>query len=215
MKYKAVIFDFDDTLVETHAIKFEHHKAVAKKFYNIDLTREKFLEHFGKPFNTLISELYNHSDTLENMVTANLTLKHEYPKKIFPETLNVLNTLLNKDVKIGILTATNLSLVVDDLQRIGAPAERLTIIQGPEETDFHKPDPRVFEPLLARLEKMGIDKKDMVYVGDHINDYLAASGAGIDFIGVATGIFSEEELRSKGVKNIVGSLEEILEKITQ
>jgi phosphoglycolate phosphatase-like HAD superfamily hydrolase len=43
MKYRAVLFDLDDTLLKTSTIKWAHHKAVAKRFYNIDLTDEFFL----------------------------------------------------------------------------------------------------------------------------------------------------------------------------
>lgn len=44
---KAVIFDLDDTLLKTAVIKWKHHKAVADKFYGIELTDKTLGEHCG------------------------------------------------------------------------------------------------------------------------------------------------------------------------
>ena len=42
-KYKIVIFDLDDTLLESRVAKWAQHTYVAKKFYNIDLTEKLIL----------------------------------------------------------------------------------------------------------------------------------------------------------------------------
>ncbi|GCE30103.1 hypothetical protein KDA_55870 [Dictyobacter alpinus] len=70
MKYKAVLFDLDDTLLKTATIKWAHHKAVAKQFYNIDLTDEVLAKHWGMPFEPMIAILYQRADTPENMLKA-------------------------------------------------------------------------------------------------------------------------------------------------
>jgi beta-phosphoglucomutase-like phosphatase (HAD superfamily) len=54
MKYKAVLFDFDDTLVESRRMKWDHHKFAAKYFYNLDLTDDDIKEHWGKPMAELL-----------------------------------------------------------------------------------------------------------------------------------------------------------------
>ena len=48
-KYKAVLFDFDDTLVESRIQKWNQHKDVAKKFYNVkkENTYQWYLKTFG------------------------------------------------------------------------------------------------------------------------------------------------------------------------
>ncbi len=210
---KAVIFDFDDTLVETRAIKFEHHKAVAKKFYNIDLTEETFLKHYGQPFNTIIKAFYQDADTLENMIQANVSTREQFLKKLYPGSLDTVNTILDRGIKVGVLSATNTNFILDDFERFSFPINRFSMIQGPDETPVHKPDPAVFLPLLEKLGKEGIKKEETVYVGDSLLDLQAAHGAGIDFIAVTTGLYSEEDFKKNGAKIVVGEISEILKHI--
>ncbi|OGI65248.1 hypothetical protein A3A95_03635 [Candidatus Nomurabacteria bacterium RIFCSPLOWO2_01_FULL_39_18] len=212
-KYKAVIFDFDDTLVETRLIKMAHHIAVAKKFYDINLTEEVFLEHYGKPFNTLIKTLYQDSDTLENMIAANVTMRNDFLKKVYPASVDVVKTLLDHDIKIGILSATNRDFVMNDLNRLNFPVDRMSVVQGADETEVHKPDPNVFMPILDKLKKQGIEKEDIVYVGDSLSDLKATTAAGIDFIAVTTGLYSQEDFKNNGAEVIIKEIKEVVEKI--
>lgn len=208
-KYKAVIFDFDDTLVKNRLIKYQHHKTVAKKFYNINLTEETFLKHYGKALNTLIRELYQDSDTLENMIAANVSIRNDFLKKAYSESVNVVTALLDHGIKVGVLSATNKNFIVDDLARLSFPVDRMSVIQGADETEVHKPDPGVFLPLLKKLKKAGITKKDIVYVGDSLNDLQAATRAGINFIAITTGLYSEEDFKAKGAKVIIKDITEL------
>jgi HAD superfamily hydrolase (TIGR01549 family) len=78
-----------------------------------------------------------------------------------------------------------------------------------EESKYHKPDPRVFENMLELCNKEGVNKKDIFYVGDLLIDYLAAKGAGINFICLINKeIHEEKDLIKKGLprKNIIYSL---------
>ena len=212
-KYKAVIFDFDDTLVESRAVKWAHHKHVAKKFYDIDLTDEVLRVHWGKPLNTLIKEIYQNSDTEENMMKVLKSTKHEYLKKLYEGSLPTIMTLLENNIKVGVVSATTKHFLVEDLKIHHFPIEHFIIIQGADETEVHKPDPRVFLPLLEKLKKEGIKSKDIVYIGDSLNDLEAAHGAGIDFIGVATGLYSVEEFKKQGAKIVIKDMSELLQNI--
>src|SRR3990167_10932632 len=112
-KYKAVIFDYDDTLVETRAIKWAHHRAVAKEFYHIDLSDEVLLKHWGKPLYVLIAELYQYSDTLENMIKANLSIRDKFLKKVYTGSVKAITELVDRGVKVGILSATTNEFLLD------------------------------------------------------------------------------------------------------
>ncbi len=206
---KAVIFDYDDTLVETRLIKYEHHKAVAKKFYNIDVTEETFLEHYGKAFNTLLKELYRGADTLENMKENYASVRDKYLKKVYPDSIEAINKILDDGFEIGILSATNKEFILNDLERYGFPVEKISFIQGAEETPVHKPDPRVFDPTLEQLTKEGIKSHEIVYIGDAMRDLIAAHGAGLHFIAVTTGVESKEDFEKAGAKYVISSLSEL------
>lgn len=209
-RYKAVIFDFDDTLVESRAAKWAQHKHVAKKFYNIDLTDETLAKHWGKSLDVLISEAYQYSDTLENMYVAVTSTRHDFPKKVYEESISVINKLLDNGIKIGVLSATTKNFLSEDLNNLGFPADRMTVVQGADETLVHKPNPKVFLPILNQLKKEGIKRQNIVYVGDSLNDLQAAHGAGIDFIAITTGLYSYQDLKKEGAKTIVKNIREII-----
>src|SRR3989338_7671041 len=99
-RYKAVIFDFDDTLVESRAQKWAQHKHVAKKFYNIDLKEEIILKHWGKPLPTLVAELYQNSDTPEKINKSTFSTKKTFPKKPFKKLAKGGKKLGNKGHQI-------------------------------------------------------------------------------------------------------------------
>ena len=54
-------------------------------------------------------------------------------------------------------------------------------------TKYPKPDPRGFNQILNLAKMSGIDKKQIVYIGDTLIDKKAAFEAGINFIGVLSG----------------------------
>jgi len=212
-KYKMVIFDFDDTLVESRAAKWNQHKYVAKKFYNIDVTEEELLKQWGKPLNILVGELYQNSDTLENMYAALTSTKDDFQKKIYKESINTVNKLLENNIKVGVISATTKFFLIEDLKRFGFPIDKFSIIQGADETPVHKPNPDVFLPLFEKYLNKEIEKNEIVYIGDSIDDFKAATDAGIDFIAVTTGLYSDIDFKKLGAKNITKGIHEIINKV--
>lgn len=212
-KYKIVIFDFDDTLMESRQVIWDLHKHVAKKFYDINLKDEDILKHWGKPQDVVIRELYQYKDTDENMIKAILSERKNFSRIPYKESVNTIRKIQNNNIKVGILSAGTKRYLVEELINLGFQVEEFSIIQGSDETEFHKPDPKVFLPIIQKLEKEGINKNEIVYVGDSVDDYLAATGAGLDFIGVTTGLYSEKDFKERGVKTIINEIEEVVEKV--
>ncbi|MEU3244740.1 MULTISPECIES: HAD hydrolase-like protein [unclassified Streptomyces] len=214
LDYEAVVFDFDDTLVATMQVKWEHHREVARRWYGIDLTVEDFKANWGKPFNELIAVLYENSDTVENMRLANRSLNSHYPKKAHPGAVDVVVRLLDQGAEVAVVTSAEAGEVADDLSRLGFPAARIGYLQGADHTVRHKPDPAVFDPLKQHLRARGVSLSSTIYVGDALIDFCAARGAGLDFLGVATGMTSAEEFRVAGARS-VASLAGVLPELSR
>jgi HAD superfamily hydrolase (TIGR01549 family) len=206
---KAVIFDLDDTLVKTHVVKWAQHKAVARDTYGRELTDEKLREHWGKPFNALVAALHDNVDTLENMLAAYAANAHLFPKELHDATTDTIHVLLERGIKLGIVTATNKVFLLRDLKQLNIPSEEFFFLQAADETDFHKPDPRVFDQILGKLEREGISKDETMYVGDAVNDWYAARDAGMHFVGVTTGLHSAEEFSAAGAPKTIARLSEL------
>ena len=68
MNLKAVIFDFDDTLVQTKPVRYGTMKEVGKTFYNQDITDQEIDKYWGRSFPELIKALIHNDDSAETMI---------------------------------------------------------------------------------------------------------------------------------------------------
>ncbi len=189
---KAIFFDHDDTLVEAMKAKWAQHKYIARKFYGKKLTDEELRLHWGAPLSSLLKLLYG-THHLDIAMSYNIAIRDRFPKLLFKDTLSTLKSFRKLGKKVGLVTATSLSSLQNDFDTLGISKQLFDYIQTEDDTIFHKPDPRVFEPALQWLAKHQIQPFEVVYVGDHLKDLIAAKGAGLHFVGVSTGVISAAE----------------------
>lgn len=199
---KAVIFDFDDTLVGTYRPIWNMHRHIAKKYYGINLTDETILKHWGQPINVLAKHYYQTDDT-EQGVAHILAENKNFPKEKFEHTIPLLRKLREKGLKTGIVTASHLNLVDSDFITVGLTKDMVDYLQTADDTDVHKPDPAVFDPLIKWARMHGIQNDEILYVGDGLHDMNAALTAGFNFLGVATGLVSVSEFKNKNADGII------------
>lgn len=197
---KAVLFDWDDTLTATHKAKFSEHKFIAQKYYGITLTDVDIKAHWGIAYDKLVCALYNTSDVDQAMAYI-AKHEHDYPKMIFSDTIKILSMLREWNLLTGIVTAHSLTGVVGDMERLGVTS-LVDYVQGYECSLVHKPDPGVFDPTQAWLREKGVERYEVLYVGDGLHDLHAARGHGYNFVGVQTGFVSETDFQSYGVKSV-------------
>ncbi len=200
---KAVIFDHDDTLVESRKPKWDQHKHVAKTHYNRELTDEFIGLHYGKPFAEFVKILYDTDDSDQAFEYIALYRK-EFPKVIYPETLSTLRALKDMGMLTGVVTATTREGLTYDHKTMGITADLIDYTQTADESDFHKPDPRVFDSAKNWLSERGVKPQEVVYVGDALHDMRAAVDAGFNFVGVETGMVTGEVFLQNGVKSVAG-----------
>lgn len=206
-RVKVVFFDHDDTLVGTIGTKWAQHKYVAKKYYGKELTDEEIKLHWGKPLQEMICLLYG-TDDAEDAMANNMATHKAFPKELFVATIPTLQHIKFIGKVIGIITATSRFSFEHDLKLHGIPRELIDYTQTADDTPYHKPDPRVFDPALKWLAKQHIDPSEVIYVGDGLHDMRAALGAGFEFLGVETGLVAAEQFAEQNVKSIpsIGSL---------
>lgn len=205
---KAVLFDHDDTLVGTIKPKWEQHKYIAKTFYNKELRDDEIRLHWGKPLTVLLKLLYETED-IEGAMAHNLSTRHFFPKLLPDDTIETLESLHKMGKILGLITATARFSLENDLKTLGIPKSLFDYIQTEDDTNVHKPDPAVFNPIKEKLLQSNIHPHEVVYVGDGLHDMKAAKGAGFNFIGIGTGLVTPEEFQSHQVVGI-HSLKELL-----
>lgn len=207
--FKAIIFDFDETLVEAMGVKWKQHQEAARQFYNHELTEETIRAYWGMPFEPMIQLFYDNKDTVENMKNNYHSLDEQYPKYPFDDTIQVLTYLQNHSYWTGVITSMTKESVIKDMKKDGLPYEKFNLIQGSTDSAFHKPDPRVFDNVIKMLQKIHITRKEILYVGDDIRDMQAAHGAGLHFFAIPNGLTSKEEFIKQGVQ-CISSLSELI-----
>lgn len=125
----------------------------------------------------------------------------DYPKKVLPGVTQTLNLLHSQGYTLGIISSTSLRTLEYDLAN--AQFKKIfDYIQTQEDTLYHKPDRRVFEPTLEWLRARDIYPESVLYVGDGLHDMKAAQGAGFQFIGVESGLVDANMFRDAGVASV-------------
>lgn len=211
-KYKAVVFDMDDTLIKTYDVKLRQHQHFAREHYGFELDPDHFRRQWGKPFYKFLADVYQGRDPAEQIYIEYIKLSHLYPVELHDDTLQTFDQLQAVGHKLGIVTATAHDVVMRDLGVVNFPFERLHKLQTSDDTPVHKPDPKVFEPMLDSLRGEGITD-GIVYVGDALMDYCAARDAGLHFVGVTTGLITAQQFREAGAEHIVDRLSQLPELI--
>jgi HAD superfamily hydrolase (TIGR01549 family) len=211
--YDAVIFDLDDTLLRTKDAKWAQHQWVAQEHYGFELTLADFHAHYGKPFNVMLGSFYGERATYDELVEIYHSSDQQFPKGIFEDAAEVIEKLSANGKLLGIVTATMSEWAVNDLERHGVPAHRFDFVHGAADCAFHKPDPRVFDKAFEHLNERAISRDRMVYVGDSLNDFFAARDAGIDFVGVTTGMATAEQFEDAGAETIATDLRAVLDAV--
>ena len=198
---KAVLFDFDDTLVETKAIRYKALKEAGKTFFNIDITDKDIDEHWGKPFNSFISGVFRKANSTEVLTQNYKSILHKYPNEPFPSTNDVIKEL-SKKYLLGIISSSNPILILSGLENVRMNSNYFFFIQSADDTNAHKPNSNVFIPSIKKLKSKNINKSETVYVGDAINDYEASMNAGFHFCGIANRTVNEKVFIEKNIPYI-------------
>lgn len=205
---KAVLFDLDDTLVQTSKTRYAAVKYAGKKFFNKELSDEMIRDEWGKPFDEFAQNLFGafDRDLIRSQYNSVIPL---FPNEPYEDSHRVVSNLIER-FPTGVVSSGIKDMVYDSLSVVGIPFESFFHIQTAEETTVHKPDPAVFDLVLEKLQNKGILKEEIVYVGDGPHDYLAAKGAGIQFYGISGRTTTKEVFTKTGAQTI-DSLSELLE----
>ena len=199
---RAVLFDYDDTLVQTRQCKYRALRALGSRHYRLDLTDADIDRHWGIAYNDLFRALFGAAEpNLALAISRYEALDDEFAMIAYPDTLRTLTALAERGL-IGVVTAAGRSIVERQMRQLDFPLARLAVLQTAEDTPHHKPDPRVFAPATAALAQLGVELSETAYVGDSIKDLQAARDAGVRFIGVLHGTTSREEFAAAGAETV-------------
>lgn len=211
--YKLVVFDLDGTLCNTLS---DLGNAV-----NASLESEGLPTHplsaynklVGNGVNNLIKQaLRDKSEDKELFKKVKAKFDTYYPNHLCDTTVayDGMAELLSKLKSLGIKTAVHSNkphAYVPEILSSLFPSHSFDIAWGKQECFERKPSPQA---LLEIINRLSIDKKDVLYVGDSDVDVFTAHNAGVKVCGVEWGFRGKEELQSCGADFIAKDAEELL-----
>lgn len=217
MKFKAVIFDLDGTLIDSIA-----------SFYRMVVELFKGLGFDPPPRETVNDMIGNNQSLLENVVPKHWKNRDLFIEKgrdlgyrlwkrfikqelrPIPGSREVLERIKESALPIGIVTSGSADYVAFLQEKGFLPPVDAIITK--DDLPVLKPAP---EPLLECMVRLGVEPEGCIYIGDAPVDIRAGKASGVVTVAVLTGAGSQESLSAEGPDYIIPDvthLWEVLEK---
>ncbi len=193
---KAVIFDLDGTLLNTIS---DLNNAVNLTYKAFDINKEntvtKTMSMVGHGIRNLIEQCFvDYPNLVDDAYKKFLEIYDgEYYKTTTPYQgiKEMIDILLKNNIKIGVNSNKNDSYS-KKLIEINFPGINQELVLGHVDGMKVKPDP---EGANLIIERMQVNKNDVVYIGDSTTDIKTAENTGIGSLSVTWGFRSEDELK--------------------
>ncbi len=197
-KYKAVLFDFDGTIMDTNKIILGSWDHLFNKMTGHPADRSKVVKTFGEILRDTMLYMLPGRDPDECVMTY-----REYQMKIWDEPIymfdgvdGMLRALKDAGILLGLVTSRVWSSTKNGFYKFDC-ADLIDAIVSADDTHVHKPDPY---PVQLCLEKLGVSKDEALYVGDSRFDILCGNNAGVDTCAVNWSICFPPEDRTGAQK---------------
>lgn len=215
MALKAVLFDFDGTLVDSEPIHYEIWRQVLGRYghplspqtYRDELAgiptidnAALLVQRLGLPVSAI--DLSNR----KNAAVGEYLAQHSYP--LMPQVRESLARLARPGVRLAVVTGSTPDHVLAALDTLGLRASFSAVLSGAEAAR-NKPYPDVY---LAALEHLGLGAHDCIAIEDTEHGLAAASGAGIRCIAIPNEVSARQDFSraSHVAANMAAAIDYIL-----
>lgn len=195
--YRAIIFDFDYTLGDATEGIVQSVSFALEQLGEAPASREAIRRTIGLSLADTYAALSGKHDPerarhfaalfkarADEVMVANT--------RLYPGVLELLRQLKAAGIRRAIVTTKFHYRIEQILDKFNA-AGFMDLIVGAEDVRVEKPDP---EGLLWALERLGLAKHEVLYVGDSLVDAKTAQRAGVDFAAVLTGTTTQAEFET-------------------
>jgi len=205
--FRAVLFDFDGTLVDSFAAitASVNHVRSHNRLPPMSEAAVKKLVGLGLP--QLIADVVPDGDH-----NANVALYYSHhptvmfdQTRLLPGAMTALTTMHDAGIKLGVCSNKTVAItrkLVEALQL----APYFDAVLGPEDSGIPKPDPAMVH---LALKIMGVQSNEALYVGDMAIDVETARNAGVAVWVLPTGSGDRESLIRSSPDRILESLTEL------
>jgi HAD superfamily hydrolase (TIGR01549 family) len=186
MRYRAILYDIDGTLLDTYEMNTASLSAVLVEAGYAAPSLDDLKRYYTMPGMDTLLEL--NVDNPEALYARWVERANTYASIPFDAIESLFETAKKLGLKQGVVSSKmRKQYGIDVVARGWDRYFEVSILK--DDTQRHKPHP---EPLLKACAALNVDPSQVVYVGDALNDYLASRAAGMDFIYASWGSLSGE-----------------------
>ncbi|PRP92869.1 Phosphoglycolate phosphatase, chromosomal [Enhygromyxa salina] len=183
MRYPVLIFDLDDTLIESFPEYVRLHQRIAADLgWRVPSAAE--LVHYGPTWEDTLARLWPGLG-LDPFMACYEELADEHCYPAITGVPQALTRLRAQGHSLWIVTKRSRRRLAQRMNQAGLGQDLFEGIFAIEDQPASKPDPRCFAPVWQALGSTMAERA--LYVGDREDDHLAARAAGLRFVGVRTG----------------------------
>ncbi|GAB4279647.1 MAG: HAD family hydrolase [Coriobacteriia bacterium] len=189
--FEAVLFDFDGTLIDTCELIRVSFRYATRVVLGEAVPDEVLTRNVGAPLIEQMEEIApGRGRELVEVYREFNHAKHDELTRPFDGVEEMLRHLQGAGVPLGVVTSKGRVAVQLGVDLIGLDRFTDTVITA-DDVEIHKPDPH---PLLVAAERLGVDIRQTMYVGDSPHDVASANAAGAVSVAALWGMFTEEQL---------------------
>ena len=201
---RAVLFDWDGTLVDTLPFMFAATELVMAEV-GMPITWDDYRRHFTPDWRLLYRRFRLPEQAVEAVGDRWWALyRGRDEAALLPGAADALRRLADAGLALGVVTAGRRESVEPQLERHGLGGLLVARVYGDDPYE-PKPGPA---GLRHALEMLGVADRvaETAYVGDALDDMRMAVAAGTRGIGIRTDLATDRELREAGAAEVAGSV---------
>ena len=177
---KAVLFDLDGVLIDSLDAWYYVFNNTLKHFGLETLSKKEFIRDFGAPIEHDMKKYFKGKtiEDVKHIYIINFKKGLKYVK-LFPQSIEVLQNLKRQKIKLGLITNSTKVIVSTILKRFKLKRYFKVIITM-DDVKRRKPAP---DMIIKAYKMLKVNPKNVVLVGDSINDIIAGRMAKVLTIG--------------------------------
>lgn len=204
---KALLFDFDGTLLNTNELIIQTFMHVLNERFPGQYSPQDCIKFIGPSLIETFEQIA--PDEVDEMVEKYREWNQAHHDELVTEYDGVITTLeqlKEQGIRLAIVSTKRRDTIQKGLNLMGA-SHLFEFLIGLDDVKNVKPNP---EPVLLAIEKLGINKEETMMIGDNYHDIEAGKNAGVKTAGVAWSIQGEDFLRQYNPDYILHHMTDLL-----
>ncbi len=193
MTFGTFLFDLDGTLIDSVELILRSYRHTLRTHRGVEPPDELWLKGLGTPIRVQLRQWTDDPAEIDAMAQTYTTYNLEHHDALvrpYDGIVSAVTRLRERGKRLGLVTSKVRSTALRGL-RLAGIADAFDVIVGADEVVHPKPHP---EPVLTALERLGVGREDVVFIGDARHDMVCGRAAGVATAAALWGPFDRAHL---------------------